>query len=92
MNFGLIKSGIQLLSGFGVGLIVDEGIKRIKPTNLIGLKKVAVKTGSVVLSMMVADKATDYIGEVWDKTAEDLKGLTKPKPEVEVTEEQTEKV
>jgi hypothetical protein len=89
MNFGLIKSGIQLISGFGVGLIVDEGLKKIRPVHLTGLKKTAVKIGGAVISMMIADKATDYVGEVWDKTANDIKELVAPK---EVTEETTEEV
>lgn len=88
MNLGLIKSGIQLISGFGVGLIIDEGIKKIRPRHLTGIKNMAVKAGGVVLSMMVADKATDYVGEIWDKTAEDLKEIVKPQEEV--TEETVE--
>jgi hypothetical protein len=90
MNLGLIKSGIQLISGFGVGLIVDEGIKKIRPAHLTGLKKTAVKIGGAVLSMMVADKATDYVGEVWDKAASDVKELIKPKEVTEETVEETE--
>ena len=88
MNLGFIKSGIQLIAGFGTGLIADEALKIIKPKNLTGLKKTAVKIGGVVLSIMVADKASDYVGEVWDKTATDLKELVAP-PEViaEATEE-----
>lgn len=86
MNLGLIKSGIQLISGLGVGLIADEAVKMAKPKNLMGLKKVAVKVGGWVISMMVADKATDYIGEVWDKTAGEIKSVIKPTEEV--TEEE----
>lgn len=88
MNFGLVKSGVQLLSGFGVGLIADEALKVVKPQNLTGLKKVAVKVGGFVLSAMVADKATDYVGEVIDKTVNDFKEFTKPKQVV--TEEEME--
>ena len=67
MNFGLVKSGVQLVTGFGVGLIADEAIKIVKPKNLVGLKKIAVKVGGAVLSLMVADKASDYVGEAIDK-------------------------
>lgn len=88
MNLGLIKSGIQLVSGLGVGLIADEALKMAKPKNLMGLKKVAVKFGGVVISMMVADKATDYVGEMWDRTATEIKSVIKPKKEV--TEEEVE--
>ena len=88
MNLGLIKSGIQLISGLGVGLIADEAVKMAKPKNLMGLKKVAVKLGGFVISMMVADKATDYVGEMWDRTATEIKSVIKPKEEV--TEEEIE--
>ena len=79
MNVNLIKSGIQLVSGFGVGLIADEALKVIKPRNLTGFKKVAVKVGGFVLSTMIADKASDYVGETIDKTVNEIKEFTKPK-------------
>lgn len=79
MNMNLIKSGIQLVSGFGVGLIADEALKVIKPRNLTGFKKVAVKVGGFVLSTMIADKASDYVGETIDKTVNEIKEFTKPK-------------
>ena len=88
MNLGLIKSGIQLVAGFGVGAIVDEAVKLAKPKNVVGLKKAAVKLGGFVISMMVADKATDYVGEMWDKTAEGIKDF-KVIPK-KVTEEEVE--
>lgn len=89
MNLGLIKSGIQLATGFGVGAIVDEAVKLVKPNKVVGLKKAAVKLGGFVISMMVADKATDYVGEMWDKTAEGIKDF-KVIPKKEVTEEEVE--
>ena len=79
MNMNLIKSGVQLLSGFGVGLIADEALKVIKPRNLTGFKKVAVKVGGFVISAMVADKASDYVGETIDKTVNEIKEFKKPK-------------
>ena len=88
MNMNLIKSGVQLLSGFGVGLIADEALKVIKPRNLTGFKKVAVKVGGFVLSTMIADKSSDYVGETIDKTVNEIKEFKKPK-EV-VTDEEVE--
>lgn len=79
MNMNLIKSGIQLVSGFGVGLIADEALKVVKPRNLTGFKKVAVKVGGFVLSTMIADKASDYVGETIDKTVNEFKEFKKPK-------------
>ena len=89
MNFGLIKSGIQLVTGFGAGLIADEALKMVKPKNLTGLKKVAVKVGGFVLSMMVADKASTYVEQMWDDTAKDIKEFVSPP---EVTEEEIEEI
>ena len=88
MNVNLIKSGIQLVSGFGVGLIADEAIKMVKPQHLTGLKKYAVNVGGFVLSAMVADKASDYVGVTIDKTVNEIKSFTM-KPEV-VTDEEVE--
>ena len=79
MKMNLIKSGDQLVSGFGVGLIADEALKVIKPRNLTGFKKVAVKVGGFVLSTMIADKASDYVGETIDKTVNEIKEFKKPK-------------
>lgn len=87
MNLTLVKSGLQLIAGFGSGLIVDNALKVVKPKNLTGLKKVAVKVGGAVLSMMVADKASDYVGEYWDKTKDDIKTLISPEVIAETTEE-----
>lgn len=90
MNLGLIKSGIQLVTGFGAGLIADEALKLVKPKNLTGLRKVAVKVGGFVLSMMVADKASTYVEQIWDDTAKDIKDFV-ARPEVD-TEEEIEEI
>lgn len=88
MKIGLVKSGIQLITGIGVGYIADNAIEMVKPKNLTGLKKVAVKVGAFTLSAMAADKATDYVEDIWNDTADQIKDLFGPK-EVE-TEEETE--
>lgn len=90
MNLGLIKSGVQLLVGFGSGLIADSAVNMVKPKNLKGLKKAAVQVGGFVISAMVADKATEYVEQLWDKTAEDVKNIVSITNEEEVTEEKTE--
>ena len=89
MNLGLIKSGIQLVTGFGAGLLADEAVKRVKPKNLKGLKNIAVKIGGFVISAMVAEKATAFVGKAMDDAVEDFKELISPPKEVisEVTEE-----
>lgn len=79
MKIGLIKSGIQIITGIGVGYIADNAIEMVKPKNLTGLKKVAAKVGAFTLSAMAADKASDYIENVWNDTAEQIKDLFEPK-------------
>lgn len=88
-KIGLIKSGIQIIAGLGTGFIVDNALDIVKPKNLTGLKKMAVKVGAFTMSAMAADKVSDYIEEKWDGTIEEIKDLVKPKEEVE-TEEETE--
>ena len=86
IKLGLVKSGIQILTGLGVGYIADEALKMVKPKNLTGLKKLAVKVGAFTLSAMAADKATDYVEGVWDDAADKIKDFVTPK-EVDTEEE-----
>jgi hypothetical protein len=88
MNLSLIKGGVQLLASVGAGLIADEALKKIVPPAVKGLKGVAVKVGGTVLSMMVANKAGEYVVEVWDQTTKDIKEFITP-PE-KITEESEE--
>lgn len=89
IKLGLIKSGIQIIAGMGAGYIADEAINMVKPKNLTGLKKISVKVGAFVMSAMAADKVTDYIEDVWNNTADEIKDFVGPKEEEE-TEEETE--
>lgn len=83
LKLGLIKSGIQILSGLGVGYIADEAIKLVKPKNLTGLKKIAVKVGAFTLSTMAADVVTEYVGEAWDKTVNEIRDFVTPADDTE---------
>lgn len=87
LKLGLIKSGIQLVTGMGVGYIADNALAMVKPKNFTGIRKVAVNVGGFVLSAMAADKATDYIEKIWDDTANQIKDLARPKEEIIITEE-----
>lgn len=84
----LIKSGIQLITGFGVGYITDNAINIVKPKHFTGIRKACVNVGAFVLSAMAADKATDYVEEMWNETAGQIKTLVKPKPEEVITKEE----
>lgn len=90
MNLMLIKSGAQLIAGFGAGLIADNALKMVTPTAVKGLKGVALKVGAGVLSMMVADKASEYLGDCWDKTTNDIKEFMQPKKDDTEEEENLE--
>ena len=87
LKLGLIKGGIQLLTGIGVGCLADEALKLAKPKNLTGFKKVAVKVGAFVVSAMAADKATDYVEDVWNDTADKIRDFVTP---ADNTEEEIE--
>lgn len=87
-KIGLVKSGVQLVVGYGAGLIADNALELVKPKNLTGLKKVAVKIGAFTISALAADKVTDFVEHVWDETEEGIRDLIN-KPKV-VTEEEME--
>lgn len=85
-KIGLVKTGVQILTGLGVGALADEGLKLLKPKNLTGLKKMAVQVGSFVISSLAAEKAMDYVEDVWNSTADAIKDLIAPK-EIIIEEE-----
>lgn len=85
-KIGLVKTGIQILTGLGVGALADEGLKLLKPKNLTGIKKMAVNVGSFVISSLAAEKAMDYVEDVWNSTAESIRAFVAPK-EVIIEEE-----
>lgn len=86
IKLGMFKTGIQILTGIGVGALADEAIKLVKPQNLTGIKKVAVKVGGFIVSAMAVDKVTDYVEDVWNDTAEKVKDFIAPKVVTEETE------
>ena len=88
INLGMIKSGIQIVTGIGVGYIADSAIEMVKPKNFTGVKKFTVKVGAFVLSAMAADRATDYVERMWNETADQIREFVGPKEKV--TEEEVE--
>ena len=67
LKIGLVKSGIQLLAGLGVGYIADNAISMVKPQHFTGVKKLTVKVGAFVLSAMAADKSYRVCEKVWGR-------------------------
>lgn len=65
-----VKTGIQLVSSAGVGVIVENGIASTTPYMANGLKKILVKIGSYAISGLIADKAYTYVGEQFDTLVE----------------------
>lgn len=70
--FKMIKGGATVLASLGVGLIVGNAVQMTTPAGLSFIKKGLVSVGSVVLSGMVAEKASDYTGKSVDELAEFL--------------------
>ena len=91
LKLGLIKSGIQLFTGIGVGYIADAAIAKVRPKHFTGIKKLTVQVGGYVLSAMAADKATNYVEKIWNDTGDQIKNMMVPKEKV-VTEETIEEV
>ena len=85
-KLSMIKSGLQLVTGIGVGLISDEALKKVTPKNLSKAKEVAIKVGGFVLSSMIIDKATDYVEEQFDDQVDKFKEFVRPKVK-DITEE-----
>lgn len=70
--FQIIKGGATVVASLGVGLIIGNAVQMTTPANLSLIKKGLVSVGSVVLSGMVADKASDYTSKSVDELAEFL--------------------
>lgn len=85
----MIKGGLGLLVGLGVGKIADNALKLVKPGNVKGINKIAIAVGGFAISMMAADKVTQHVDVVWDQTESQIRGLFgKKKSEEESIDEE----
>lgn len=78
----IVKEGIKLMSNYGVGYIVGEGVKAITPENINTFQKVCVSIGGVAVAGYAGIKANEYIDEVADAldvTIKNVKEMRKPK-------------
>lgn len=69
----MIKGAAGLVVSTGVGMIVMHAVKSTSPASMNFLKKVFVGVGTMVLSNMVATKATEHTEEKIDEVVESLK-------------------
>lgn len=68
----MIKGAAGLVVSAGVGMIVGHAVKSTSPASMNFLKKVCVGVGTLVLSDMVATKATEHTEEKIDEAVESL--------------------
>ena len=68
----MIKGAAGLVVSAGVGMIVANAVKSTTPANMNFLKKACVGIGSLILSDMVATKATEHTEEKIDEAVESL--------------------
>lgn len=61
-----VKTVGQIVISVGVGAIVGNVIKSTTPSQIGLIKKVCIGIGSMVLSNMICDKASEYSNEKID--------------------------
>lgn len=77
MNIQLLKAGAQLIVSVGTGSIVGNAIKATTPAHMSLIKKTCVSVGGLVISSMIADKASDYAGQQIDDAMDSIFGIIK---------------
>lgn len=81
----LFKGATKFVVSVGVGAIVSNAVAFTTPVLAVGvLKKAAIGVGSLVLSAMISDKATDYTDEKIDEIVEEAKKLSEEEKNKEV--------
>lgn len=79
----IVKGATKFVVSVGVGSIVTNAVAFTTPVLAVGvLKKAAIGVGSLVLSAMVSEKATDYTDEKLDEFVEEVRKLTEEDKEV----------
>lgn len=70
-----VKQVVTLIVTAGVGAIIGNAIRHTSPPDMSLIKKAAVGVGSVVLTGMVSDAATDYTENAIDTTVQEVKEM-----------------
>lgn len=68
----IVKAGIELAVGAGIGIIANNAIGMVTPNNLNKAQKVAVKIGGFALVWMVSAAASSHVNRVVDSVADGL--------------------
>lgn len=69
---GLLKVGIELVAGFGGGLVIDNIVKITTPGTIGAVEKMVVRIGGFFISGMVGDMTANYAGRQVDRVAEQI--------------------
>lgn len=77
MNIQLLKAGAQLIVSIGTGSIVGNIINATTPVSIGLIKKACVSISGLVIGSMIADKASDYVGQQIDDTVDSIFGIIK---------------
>lgn len=75
LNF--VKTGLSLVVSVGVGNIVGNAIKHTTPSDLKLLTRLCVGVGTIVLTAVASDIASNYTEMKFDKTVDTFESLTK---------------
>lgn len=75
LNF--VKTGLSLVVSVGVGNIVGNAIKHTTPSDLTLLTRLCVGVGTIVLTAVASDIASNYTETKFDKTVDAFVSLTK---------------
>lgn len=68
----ILKAGVELAVGAGVGIIATNAINMVTPHNLSKVKKISVRIGSFALVWMISSAASEHINKVIDGVADGL--------------------
>lgn len=74
----VLKAGVGFIVGIGVGSIMGNAIKMVRPQDVGKFKDLCIGIGALALSSMVSDNVVDYVNEQIDTFI--------PKKDEEVTE------
>lgn len=73
----LVQAGAEIITSIGVGLISQNAIDLVKPTNVNLFKKVCIGFGAMVLTDMVCSAAGEFISKEIEDVANSVKTLFK---------------
>jgi hypothetical protein len=85
----VIKLGVELVAGFGGGLVIDNIVKVTTPGAIGVAEKVVIRIGGFFLSGMIGDATATYAGKTIDRIADMVvKAQMKAKAKEVIVEQQ----